>query len=160
MRTLIRLADAQADLSLRWAHKPSCSFCHKMAHYVSCNMKVVSISSLRCRFNFCRNNRLGRFHWVFPFCLLPFHLLSFCLLPFCLHLFHLLSNFTSYPFHLHLIFVPFTSCFWWSSCIKNVQWFALLYDYLWTNICHKSGHKSWVYYNFVGFSFFVNGVQA
>ena len=38
----------------------------------------------------------GRFYGVFPFRLLPF----------CLLLFRLLSNFTSFPFHLQLIFVP------------------------------------------------------
>ena len=26
-------ADAQADLSLRWAHMPLCWFCHEVAHY-------------------------------------------------------------------------------------------------------------------------------
>ena len=31
-KTLIRLADAQADLSLRWAHMPFCWFCHEAAH--------------------------------------------------------------------------------------------------------------------------------
>ena len=27
-------ADAQADLSLRWAHMPFCWFCHEAAHLV------------------------------------------------------------------------------------------------------------------------------
>ena len=27
-------ADAQADLSLRWAHMPFCWFCHALAHFV------------------------------------------------------------------------------------------------------------------------------
>ena len=31
-------ADAQADLSLRWAHMPLCWFCHKVAHFVTGNI--------------------------------------------------------------------------------------------------------------------------
>ena len=34
-KTLIRLADAQVDLSLRWAHMPFRWFCHEAAHIVS-----------------------------------------------------------------------------------------------------------------------------
>ena len=36
-------ADAQADLSLRWAHMPLCWFCHKAAHMlcVLINMTIV-----------------------------------------------------------------------------------------------------------------------
>ena len=30
-KTLIR-PDAQADMSVRWAHKPFCRFCHALAH--------------------------------------------------------------------------------------------------------------------------------
>ena len=33
--TLIRLGDAQADLSLRWAHMPFCWFCHEAAQMVT-----------------------------------------------------------------------------------------------------------------------------
>ena len=32
-------ADAQADLSLRWAHMLFCWFCHEMAQIVTCNGK-------------------------------------------------------------------------------------------------------------------------
>ena len=32
-KTLIRLADAQADLSLRWAHKSEGTFSHVAAHF-------------------------------------------------------------------------------------------------------------------------------
>ena len=48
---------------------------------------------------------------VFPFRLLPFCILPFCLLPFRLLPFCLLSNFKSFPFRLHLIFLPCTTCF-------------------------------------------------
>ena len=34
-KTLIRLADAQADLSLRWAHMPFCWFCHEAAQMLN-----------------------------------------------------------------------------------------------------------------------------
>ena len=32
VKTLIRLAASQADLSLRWAHMPFCWFCNEAAH--------------------------------------------------------------------------------------------------------------------------------
>ena len=49
---------------------------------------------------------LWRNDGVFPLRLLPFRLLPFFLLPFRLLPFRLLSNFTSFPFRLQLIFVP------------------------------------------------------
>ena len=35
--------DAQADLSLRWAHMPFCWFCHKAAHWWSCLLSQIDI---------------------------------------------------------------------------------------------------------------------
>ena len=34
VRTLIRLGDAQANLSLRWAHTPFCWFCHEATQFI------------------------------------------------------------------------------------------------------------------------------
>ena len=48
-------ADAQADLSLRWAHMPFCSFCHKAAHIrfslgtASCKSRPQSLTSSKCK---------------------------------------------------------------------------------------------------------------
>ena len=40
VKTLIRLADAQADLILRWTHMPFCWFCHEAVQ-----LNVVSLKS-------------------------------------------------------------------------------------------------------------------
>ena len=60
MRTakiLIRWADAQAYLSLRWAHRPHCWFCHEAAQIANVFIAdrhpagtVLSISSAACNF--------------------------------------------------------------------------------------------------------------
>ena len=36
-KTLITWADAQADLSFRWAHRSFCWFCHAQAQYKFCH---------------------------------------------------------------------------------------------------------------------------
>ena len=36
-------ADAQADLSLRWAHMPLCWFCHEVAHFDSLQVHVIEL---------------------------------------------------------------------------------------------------------------------
>ena len=38
-KTLLDWADAQADLSLRWAHMPLCWFCHEAAHLAQYNLQ-------------------------------------------------------------------------------------------------------------------------
>ena len=43
--------DAQADLSLRWAHMPFCWFCHDAAHICfASTMIFFKLSSIHCRF--------------------------------------------------------------------------------------------------------------
>ena len=55
-RFLSDWADAQADLSLRWAHMPFCWFCHEAAHfmcvggfrpllYLNCLLQIEQVSS-------------------------------------------------------------------------------------------------------------------
>ena len=38
-------ADAQADLSLRWAHKPICRFCHALAPLLNKNVFPKDVDS-------------------------------------------------------------------------------------------------------------------
>ena len=45
-------ADAQADLSLRWAHMPLCRFCHALALFTLASLNSASIP-LRLRFVVC-----------------------------------------------------------------------------------------------------------
>ena len=50
-RLLSDWADAQADLSLRWAHMPLCRFCHALAHYylsVSVITAVITWGTYKC----------------------------------------------------------------------------------------------------------------
>ena len=42
VKTLIRLGDAQSDLSLRWAHKSFCWFCHAPAQMTDFNVYTKS----------------------------------------------------------------------------------------------------------------------
>ena len=44
-KTLIRLADAQADLSLRWAHMPCRWFCHEAAQISLSRTKTYSLNN-------------------------------------------------------------------------------------------------------------------
>ena len=44
-KTLIRLDGAQADLSLRWAHRSFCWFCHSAAHMVVADAAVAVCSN-------------------------------------------------------------------------------------------------------------------
>ena len=53
-------ADAQADLSLRWAHFPFCWFCHEVAHLVFTSKKVnilyfLFITNIAIKFIFGQN---------------------------------------------------------------------------------------------------------
>ena len=49
-------ADAQADLSLRWAHMPFCWFCHEAAHFMLTGLHpgCPSQREQRYRYVFCR----------------------------------------------------------------------------------------------------------
>ena len=38
--------DAQADLSLRWAHMPFCRFCHALAHFTYVDLLLANIRGL------------------------------------------------------------------------------------------------------------------
>ena len=42
----MRTADAQADLSLRWAHMPFCWFCHEAAHFSKYTLLLISFPRL------------------------------------------------------------------------------------------------------------------
>ena len=44
-RLLADWADAQADLSLRWAHMPLCCFCHEVAHFMLSEVEFVYTGS-------------------------------------------------------------------------------------------------------------------
>ena len=60
-------ADTQADLSLRWAHRPFCWFCHEAAHisnykFVTCACEFILVCFFfhyigRCSESFTRNSQ-------------------------------------------------------------------------------------------------------
>ena len=67
-KTLSDWADAQADLSLRWAHMPFCWFCHEAAHMSKLRQKcrlarenilfLYNAKNILCSFK-CLVARLG-----------------------------------------------------------------------------------------------------
>ena len=67
-------ADAQADLSLRWAHMPFCWFCHEAAQLVPCilnNIVIIQflwiLSVLKFNVIFSQNHDFQSIPWWVPF---------------------------------------------------------------------------------------------
>ena len=63
-------ADAQADLSLRWAHMPFCWFCHVAAQMLEKHIGQLSLPQARHKRYTCIKARLKRYHinCLFVFC--------------------------------------------------------------------------------------------
>ena len=60
-------ADAQADLSLRWAHMPYCWFCHEAAHILNQQSTPVAKVHLNAFFRSCQGRPAGHVENVFSY---------------------------------------------------------------------------------------------
>ena len=90
-------ADAQADLSLRWAHTPFCWFCHEAAHIFHSMWEVLPILWGDCSYSF--GKLVALCHGFYPFYLQigPTFLFSFSFY----HLLALDSHIISYKMDEH-----------------------------------------------------------
>ena len=111
--TFHRFTNPRRDKSVYfWSWDTYLQYIWSLVYYV---LRVCSLCDIFLKDFVSRITTL--WNGVFPSRLLPFRLLPFCLLPFCLLPFRLLSNFTSFPFRLHVIFVlylPLTEL--WLTC--------------------------------------------
>ena len=58
-------ADAQADLSLRWAHWPHCWFCHEVTHFVHVSCKgVICLFENMTKHDILLDHITGRKTWL------------------------------------------------------------------------------------------------